>query len=441
MEIRLVEYKNVYGTLSGKLHFSRGANFLVGINGCGKTTVLNLIRWVLKPSLPELCTLQHDLIKIDVKHKKYLYSIQSRISKDTHDLRVITKDKSRDFTPIKTALAFDPRQIRGHTKEIKSRYEGLTPEAHEVATWNFLLEELPSPVFIGLERSVEHIKPIQRVKQGWTYSNDVVEDAPLPLGITLMRDAFNTSRRRLVEINDELNRNVLELSFTGVLQRASLQQDLSITKTAGKIRQLRARFKSSAIKDTYSKTLIAKGVTTAFVRYLDDLASILSSKAKEDKVWIMLNRHNLDRVTKMFDLFETHESKAQAAQMEITRFTEAVNRFIEDSGKNILFDDDTGTPYFKTNASRDRLMLSELSSGESQIVVLLSYFAFLAKKGIPIVIDEPELSLHVQWQKYFVSAVKEVMPDRCQTIMATHSPEICGADDVNVQSISIRVTQ
>ncbi len=67
MEIKLLEYKNIYGSLSGKLNLSCGENFLVGINGCGKTTVLNLIHWVLRPCLPELCTLQHDLIKIDVK--------------------------------------------------------------------------------------------------------------------------------------------------------------------------------------------------------------------------------------------------------------------------------------------------------------------------------------------------------------------------------------
>ena len=143
----------------------------------------------------------------------------------------------------------------------------------------------------------------------------------------------------------------------------------------------------------------------------------------------------------MFDLFENYESQAQEVQLEITNFSKAVNRFIQDSGKSILFDDNTGTPYFKSHASSEKLMLSELSSGEAQVVVLLSYFAFLAKTGIPIVIDEPELSLHVQWQKYFVSAVKELMPEECQTIMATHSPEICGAEDVNVQSISVRGPQ
>lgn len=441
MEIRSVEYKNIYGTLSGKLSFKRGENFLVGINGCGKTTVLNLIRWVLGPSFPELLTLQHDLIKIDVKHGKHMYSIQSGFLKGKHELKVITDDESHDFKPINTTLIIGPRKIRGYGEEIRRRYEHLRPEPDEVATWSFLMEELPSPVFIGLARSIEDDPSDQGVRRRRQYSRVKGGATPLATATTLMRDAFNTGRRRLVEINDELNRKVLELSFSSVLGGKAISRAPSSKDTAKKIKQLKTRFESSANKDAYSKALSAKEVRSAVVKYLDKLSSLLNGKSKEDEVWVMLNQHNFDRATKMFDLFEEHASKAQKIQLEITTFTKAVNRFIRDSGKSILFDDDTGTPRFRTRAHSEDLELSELSSGEAQVVVLLSYFAFLAKKGRPIVIDEPELSLHVQWQKYFVSAVKEVMPEGCQTIMATHSPEICGAEDVNVQSISLRVAQ
>ncbi len=437
MEIRRVEYKNIYGTLSGKLDFSGGENFLVGINGCGKTTVLNLIRWVLGPALPELCMLQHDLIKIDVKHGRHVYSIQSQILKDKHELKVVTKDKSRDFKPIHTTLIIGPRQIRGYRGKIRSQYEHLGPEPDEVATWSFLLEELPSPFFIGLERSVRDDPSGQTVRRGWQYSRAKEGAAPLPDAITLMRNAFNTGKQRLVEINDQLNRKVLELSFSSLRGGKSVP----LKDTARKIKQLKARFESSANKDAYSKALSAKEVRNAVVRYLDELSSILRGKTEEDKNLALLNQHNFDRAAKMFDLFEEHASKAQEIQLEITGFIREVNRFIGESGKSILFDDDTGIPRFRTRAHPDHLKLSELSSGETQVVVLLSYFAFYAKEGIPIVIDEPELSLHVQWQKYFVNAVKKVMPEGCQTIMATHSPEICGAPEVNVQSISVRVAE
>ena len=441
MEIQQIEYKNIYGTLSGKLKFSRGENFLVGINGCGKTTVLNLIRWVLGPCLPELCTLQHDMIKIDVKHEKCLYSIQSRISKDKHEIKVVTKDKSRDFKPINTALTINPRQIRENLRSVQARYEHLGPEPHEVATWKFLNEELPSPVFIGLERSVDGTPSYQRVHRSREYAKRTEGFSALDTATTLMRDAFNTGRRQVVEINNDLNQRVLELSFSGIFRGSFKSRTGSSKETAKKIKNLKARFESTTNEKAYSKALSVEKVRAALIRYLDELSSLLRGDSKEDEVLIMLNQHNFDRAAKMFDLFEKHESQAQEVQLEITNFSKAVNRFMQDSGKSILFDDNTGAPYFKSHASSEKLRLSELSSGEAQVVVLLSYFAFLAKRGIPIVIDEPELSLHVQWQKYFVSAVKEVMPEECQTIMATHSPEICGAEDVNVQSISVRMTK
>lgn len=425
MEIRRVEYKNIYGTLSGKLEFGHGENFLVGINGCGKTTVLNLIRWVLGPNFPELLALQHDLIRIDVKHKKHMYSIESRIIKGKYELKVVTRDKSRKFNPITAVLGVGPRKIPTDTEEIRARYD-LKPEDHEVSTWNFLMRELPSPVFIGLERSVENDPSDQTVRR--------IQRHPTAIGRarTLMRDAFNTGRQRLVVINNRLNLGLLDLIFSSVLpskldSRAHFSGDI-----ARKIPQLKKEFENSANKDLYSDLV---------VKYLGKLSSLLNSKTKKDKDWVMNNQHNLNRAGKVVDLLEKRESEVQKAQREISSFKKEVNRFIGDSGKSIHFDNDTGAPHFETRAHSSRLRLSELSSGETQVVVLLSYFAFHAKEGIPIVIDEPELSLHVKWQKYFVNAVKEVMPEECQTIMATHSPEICGAEDVNVQSISVRATQ
>ncbi len=442
MEIRRVEYKNIYGSLSDKLTFSQGENFLVGINGCGKSTVLNLIRWVLGPSLPDLCTNQHDLIKIDVRHKKYMYSIQSRIEGNQHELKVVTKDKSRNFEPIVTQLSIQPRHIQGLSqKYIKDQYEHCTPEPHEIETWSFLLEELSTPVFIGLKRSVKNYLFEQNFNRKIKYPRINEKTTPQLTAITLMRDAFNTSRHKLVEINDELNRSVLELSFSGVLSSKLGVTQPSLQRTAKKIEQLKNRFESTINEGPYSKALSAKGVRTAVVKYLENLSSLLSGGKKEDDVWIMLNQHNFERASKMFDLFEKHELKISEAQQEITDFSRTVNKFIGDSGKSIHFNENTGAPYFKSTAFSERLRLSELSSGETQVIILLSYFAFIAMRGIPIIIDEPELSLHVQWQTYFVDAIKEVMPEKCQTIMATHSPEICGAEDVNVQSISVRMAK
>lgn len=437
MELKRIQYEKVHGHLTDQLSFTQGENFLVGINGCGKTTVLNLIRWILSPSLPDLCILEHDLIVLEVIHDNIQYTISSAIKENSHELNVTTKENLRDFKPIITALRIDPKLLHRnpHLKDIRAAYQNLTPEPHEVETWSFLQDELPSPVFVGLERNVTD----ERVSNSKKISRMSEIRNPHLVATDLMRDAFNSSRRRLVEINDVLNRRVLELSFSGILKPGTKLEGQSPKNVLDKINQLKQRFIKSSAQGVYSKALSAEEVRSAVVKYLEELGSLLTNKStKDDEVTIALNQHNFDRASNMFDLFEQHETQANSVQADVNTFIETINSFLADSRKSLYFNENTGIPYFKSEAFHENLSLSELSSGEAQIVVLLSYFAFLAKTGIPIVIDEPELSLHVEWQKQFVTAVKKIMPEECQTIMATHSPEICGASDVNVQAISIR---
>ncbi|SCU91628.1 ATP/GTP-binding protein [Cupriavidus necator] len=70
--------------------------------------------------------------------------------------------------------------------------------------------------------------------------------------------------------------------------------------------------------------------------------------------------------------------------------------------------------------------LSALSSGERQILTML-YSASRSrfKDGI-FLIDEPELSLHIDWQRMILKELMALAPDR-QIIACTHSPEV-GAD-------------
>ena len=69
--------------------------------------------------------------------------------------------------------------------------------------------------------------------------------------------------------------------------------------------------------------------------------------------------------------------------------------------------------------------LSELSSGEQHELVLLYELLFEVKKGSVILIDEPELSLHVAWQKRFIPDIQEIQRLRgLKIVIATHSPQI-----------------
>lgn len=68
-----------------------------------------------------------------------------------------------------------------------------------------------------------------------------------------------------------------------------------------------------------------------------------------------------------------------------------------------------------------KIGLASLSSGEKQVLRILVE-ALLADQS-SIIVDEPEISMHVDWQRELISAMSSVSPN-AQLIIATHSPEI-----------------
>jgi ABC-type transport system involved in cytochrome c biogenesis ATPase subunit len=73
------------------------------------------------------------------------------------------------------------------------------------------------------------------------------------------------------------------------------------------------------------------------------------------------------------------------------------------------------------------LQPGKLSSGEQQILVLAYQVLFKAERGTLILIDEPELSLHVLWQSSLVDDLAEMAEaSDLNLILATHSPTLIG---------------
>jgi len=81
---------------------------------------------------------------------------------------------------------------------------------------------------------------------------------------------------------------------------------------------------------------------------------------------------------------------------------------------------------FKTHDNQE-LPLTDLSSGEQHEVMLLYELLFKVKPNTLVLIDEPELSLHVAWQRRFLDDLLKISELRKVTaIVATHSPQIIG---------------
>ena len=78
-------------------------------------------------------------------------------------------------------------------------------------------------------------------------------------------------------------------------------------------------------------------------------------------------------------------------------------------------------------ANGEPLPLAALSSGEQHEVVLLYDLLFRVEPDSLILIDEPEISLHITWQQEFVNDLEKVVKlSGVDVLLATHSPEIIG---------------
>ena len=80
-----------------------------------------------------------------------------------------------------------------------------------------------------------------------------------------------------------------------------------------------------------------------------------------------------------------------------------------------------------TSQSGQTLSLDSLSSGEQQELVLHYDLLFGVPSNTIVLIDEPELSLHVAWQKKFLpDLLKIVQLSNFDALVATHSPFVIG---------------
>ena len=65
----------------------------------------------------------------------------------------------------------------------------------------------------------------------------------------------------------------------------------------------------------------------------------------------------------------------------------------------------------------------QLSSGEKQLLIILLTVLIQDNKPSILFMDEPEISLHIEWQKKIIKYIRELNPN-AQVIIATHSPAI-----------------
>jgi predicted ATP-binding protein involved in virulence len=100
-----------------------------------------------------------------------------------------------------------------------------------------------------------------------------------------------------------------------------------------------------------------------------------------------------------------------------------------------LSEDEDTKPVFKNSLGKE-FDINGLSSGEKQLFLRGLSLKFLDANNSIILIDEPEISLHPEWQQKIIKVYEKIGINN-QLIIATHSPHIVG--DIKSEQLRILI--
>lgn len=223
-----------------------------------------------------------------------------------------------------------------------------------------------------------------------------------------------------------------EIVITDTIEKYSNEIGILIQQKIGEYAQITQSLDSSFPKRLFQEKTGAKNSAS-----LKERLNKLQEKRKKTSNYGLLK---LDEDT-FFKEQEIKESDAKVLSLyisdseeklsvfdslvdQIEIFTKILNerRF---NFKSIEIDKDKGFVFKAKNDLSLNLKPTELSSGEQHEVVLLFELLFKAKENSLVLIDEPEISLHVVWQKAFLNDIQEIIKlRRIDVVIATHSPQI-----------------
>jgi predicted ATP-binding protein involved in virulence len=88
-----------------------------------------------------------------------------------------------------------------------------------------------------------------------------------------------------------------------------------------------------------------------------------------------------------------------------------------------------------TDIRNRKVDLENLSSGEQHELVLVYDLLFSTKQDTLLLIDEPEISLHIAWQKKFLDDLRRIIElTPMDIVLSTHSPQLIGSNlDLAIQ--------
>lgn len=417
-KIESVLIENFWGDKTVTLKFNDDVNFLIGVNGSGKTTIINLIAACLNADFATLDKAQFSRIKVD-----FFSDIEKK--NDKTYIEVVKKEKTDSPYPniiFNIKLPAEPKARTFRLNELEE--EMLFRYPHELRRQRLHMSgQLNRDINISLQSFVNLTwLSIHRTSRSHNQEEKSFESSIDQKIKELSSDLikyFGVLDKRYSIETEKFQKNVFLSLIEGENQTNLLQtDDLDSKKEKDSLRQIFLLFKLQENEFTKQLDRHFKGFDEA-KKTLEETKSI-----GLDKLSFLLGTRRIHSIVQ--EWVSLNEKKNNINKPKIT-FIEELNKLYQ---KKELFINEKNELLVRTQSGKE-FNLINLSSGEKQLLIILGESLLQENRSHIYIADEPELSLHVDWQEKLVGSLKGVNPNS-QIIFATHSPDIVGPHSKSV---------
>lgn len=404
-KIQSVQIDQFWHRFDAGCEFRPDVNIIIGKNGTGKTTFMNILHAVLSVDLDAIASNDFESVivtlfkgnkkrtvkvtKVDDPSYPFLM-MEYQISRKKYHVRFVSTNDRRMAMHYRRRAQEESSEVRKVLSDLVSLsslsvYRLRSSDDYEVRDRNGT--RLVAPVDYRLNELMQKLThyQLELSQRARFISSKLQKDV---LASILYGEEDSKAQGYQLNFDKEAERRDLILAYN----------QLNAIDTG-------VRKKINFHVDAINKTVIA-------------LAEMNENLEKESGQRI--DFRSLEALRKSRKIIEM----SLAAETETTRIFSQINKFFTIAQSFIKekdFNFEGGDLVVSTK--QGPLRLSDLSSGEKQLLILLTE-ALLQKEAPCIFLaDEPELSLHIEWQRMIIPAIVDLNPN-AQVIAATHSPEV-----------------
>lgn len=423
-------YKNLSISFYGK------STVVMAENGAGKTTLLNCLYYFLTRNFNKLYSIPFEKLKLHFTdgvelefEKRQAFELEKSISylnKLGIDID-IDNDISLLNELINLYISNEKYKIR-HNVLFRKIYRGSPFDEDDILK---LLNKI-----ILLMRNKTYISDIERIISECFNKLHIVYLPTYRRIEASSFEIFGTSEDRRIRFRNDDNLERIESNNSEKLI------NFGLFDVENQINELTESIKNDLFI-SYNK------VSSNIINYLAGLNSGDSTYIKLDKDDIILimkrlgrykdsdidkvvneiinNENSTSPLNYLFQQLINSYQESKKQENAIEKFTEVINSYFDISRNNekrMFFDKLKLDVTVKNTKLGDNVIpLSTLSSGEKQIISVFAKLILNHQKKYLILIDEPELSLSIEWQRKFLPDIANTAS--CHQLLAiTHSPFI-----------------